>query len=102
MSTSSDILAWRIPWIEEPGRLQSMGSQRDGHDEAADTIHKFAFIFHETRSWKSGIMWLLSLSPARLFRDLCAPFQTGSLGSSGTNGPALCGMSPIVAGTKTS
>ena len=26
------ILAWRIPWTEEPGGLQSMGSQRDGHD----------------------------------------------------------------------
>ena len=28
----SSILAWNIPWIEEPGRLQSMGSQRVGHD----------------------------------------------------------------------
>ena len=28
----SSILAWRIPWTEEPGRLQSMGSQRTGHD----------------------------------------------------------------------
>ena len=28
----SNILAWRIPWIEEPGRLQSTGSQRVGHD----------------------------------------------------------------------
>ena len=28
----SSILAWRIPWIEEPGRLQSMGSQRVRHD----------------------------------------------------------------------
>ena len=32
MATHSRIRAWRIPWIEEPGRLQSMGSQRDGHD----------------------------------------------------------------------
>ena len=32
MATHSSILAWRIPWIEEPGRLQSMGSQRVGHD----------------------------------------------------------------------
>ena len=31
MATPSSILAWRIPWIEEPGRLQSMGSQRAGH-----------------------------------------------------------------------
>ena len=32
MATPSSILAWRIPWTEEPGRLQSMGSQRVGHD----------------------------------------------------------------------
>ena len=32
MATHSSILAWRIPWIEEPGRPQSMGSQRVGHD----------------------------------------------------------------------
>ena len=28
----SSTLAWKIPWIEEPGRLQSMGSQKVGHD----------------------------------------------------------------------
>ena len=32
MATHSSILAWKIPWIEEPGGLQSMGSQRVGHD----------------------------------------------------------------------
>ena len=32
MVTHSSILAWRIPWMEEPGRLQSMGSQRVRHD----------------------------------------------------------------------
>ena len=32
MATHSSILAWRIPWTEEPGRLQSMGSQRVGHN----------------------------------------------------------------------
>ena len=32
MATYSSILAWKIPWTEEPGRLQSMGSQRVGHD----------------------------------------------------------------------
>ena len=32
MATHSGILAWRISWMEEPGRLQSMGSKRDGHD----------------------------------------------------------------------
>ena len=32
MATHSTVLAWRIPWTEEPGRLQSKGSQRVGHD----------------------------------------------------------------------
>ena len=32
MATQSSILAWKIPWTEDPGRLQSMGSQRIGHD----------------------------------------------------------------------
>ena len=32
MVTHSSILAWRIPWMEKPGRLQSTGSQRVGHD----------------------------------------------------------------------
>ena len=32
MATHSSILAWRIPWTEEPGRLQSEGSQRVGHN----------------------------------------------------------------------
>ena len=32
MATRSSTVAWKIPWTEEPGRLQSMGSQRVGHD----------------------------------------------------------------------
>ena len=32
MTTHSSILAWKIPWTEGPGRLQSMGPQRVGHD----------------------------------------------------------------------
>ena len=37
MATQSSILAWRIPWTEEPGGLQSMGLQRVGHDWATNT-----------------------------------------------------------------
>ena len=40
MATHSSILAWRIPWTEEPGRLQSMMSLRVGHD------FTFTFTFH--------------------------------------------------------
>ena len=39
MLTHSSILAWRIPWTEKPGRLQSMGSQRVGHNWEASLTH---------------------------------------------------------------
>ena len=39
MATHSSTLAWKIPWTEEPGRLQSMGSHRVGHDWAH--MHRF-------------------------------------------------------------
>ena len=39
MATHSSILAWRIPWMEEPGGLQSTGSQRVGHDWATSLTH---------------------------------------------------------------
>ena len=38
MATHSNTLAWKIPWIEEPGRLQSMGSQRVGHNWATSLL----------------------------------------------------------------
>ena len=39
MATHSSILAWKTPWMEEPGRLQSMGSQRVGYDWATSLSH---------------------------------------------------------------
>ena len=38
MDTHSSIVAWKIPWTEEPGELQSMGSQRVRHNWATNTI----------------------------------------------------------------
>ena len=49
MVTHSSILAWKIPWIEEPGKLQSMGLQRVRHDWATNT---FTFI---PEAW--GLTW---------------------------------------------
>ena len=43
MELHSSTLAWKIPWMEEPGRLQSMGSLRVGHDWATSL---FTFCFH--------------------------------------------------------
>ena len=39
MAIHSSILSWRISWTEEPDRLQSMGSQRAGHDLATEPVH---------------------------------------------------------------
>ena len=39
MGTHSSILAWRIPWTEEPGGLQSMGLQRVGHNIVIEHAH---------------------------------------------------------------
>ena len=41
MATHSSSLAWKIPWMEEPGRLQSMGSQRVGQDWVTSLVHWF-------------------------------------------------------------
>ena len=41
MATHSSILAWRIPWTEEPSGLQSMGLQRVRHDSATSTFTNY-------------------------------------------------------------
>ena len=41
MPPHSSILAWKIPWAEEPGGQQSMGLQRVGHDWATEQVYKF-------------------------------------------------------------
>ena len=40
MATQTSILAWKIPWIEKPGRLEFMASPRVGHDLATKTTQK--------------------------------------------------------------
>ena len=49
MVPHSSILAWKIPWMEEPGGLQSMGSQRVGHDWGT-SLSPFTFM-HWRRKW---------------------------------------------------
>ena len=45
LATHSNILAWRIPWTEEPSRLQSMGLQRVGQDRATNTFTFSLYVF---------------------------------------------------------
>ena len=54
MATHSSTLAWRIPWREEPGRLQSMGSQRVGHNWA--TFKKNFYYLFYTLGFLNGSM----------------------------------------------
>ena len=49
MAPHSSTLAWKIPWMEEPDGLQSMGSQRVGHDWAT-SLSLFTFM-HWRRKW---------------------------------------------------
>ena len=49
MATHSSILAWRIPWAEEPSSLQSMGSQRDGHNWANNTHTHTHWFWHQQK-----------------------------------------------------
>ena len=51
MATHSSILAWRIPWTEEPGRLQSMGSQRVGHDWVTLLTYLLTYGFSVSALW---------------------------------------------------
>ena len=51
----SSTLAWKIPWTEEPGRLQSMGSLRVGHDWAT-SLSLFTFM-HWRRKWQPTLAW---------------------------------------------
>ena len=50
MAPHSNTLAWKIPWTEEPGRLQSMGSLRVGHDWVT-SLSLFTFM-HWRRKWQ--------------------------------------------------
>ena len=56
MATHSSTLAWKIPWMEKPGRLQSMGSLRVGHDWAT-SLSLFTFL-HWRRKWQSTPVFL--------------------------------------------
>ena len=57
MATHSSILAWKIPWMEEPGRLQSMGSLRVGHDFTFTFTFHFNALEKEMATHSSTLAW---------------------------------------------
>ena len=63
MATHSSTLAWKIPWMEEPGRLQSMGSRRVGHDWVT-SLSLFTFM-HWRRKWQPTPVFLPGESQGR-------------------------------------
>ena len=60
MATHSSIIAWRIPWTKEPGRLESMGLQKVGHDRAQSTISFLPFKINIDKEF--NIFFFLPLS----------------------------------------
>ena len=54
MPTHSSILAWRIPWMEEPGGLQSVGLQRAGHNRATSPSLSFT-MEHRVQLWRNAL-----------------------------------------------
>ena len=59
MATHSNILAWKIPWMEKPGGLQFMGSQRVRHDWAADTHTLCSAMEFSRQEYWNGLSSLL-------------------------------------------
>ena len=63
MAPHSSTLAWKIPWMEEPGRLQSMGSRRVGHNWVT-SLSLFTFM-HWRRKWQPTPVFLPGESQGR-------------------------------------
>ena len=63
MAPHSSTLAWKIPWMEEPGGLQSMGSLRVGHDSV--TLLPFFTFMHWRRKWQPTPVFLPEESQRR-------------------------------------
>ena len=89
LATHSSILDWRIPWTEEPGGLQSMGSQRGKHDWATFTLYKDHS--HQT-GWK---LLRVSVERRETWPTAWAAFSIRELeGTGGREGRSLGAVRP--------
>ena len=67
MATYYSVLAWRIPWTEEPGGLESMGSQRSWHDWVTNTFTLATFRVKQIALlYVVGLIWSLEGSPEQV------------------------------------
>ena len=82
MATHSSILAWRIPWAEEPGGLQSTGSQRVGHNWVTSLSFFLSFFTHlrnfgpKHYTYTIGLIATWVLGFQKMARNLSAPAVT--------------------------
>ena len=67
IATHSSILAWEIPWTEEPGGLQSMGLLRVGHNLATEHIFVWSWVNFSKDIIKTSISSVQSLNHVRFF-----------------------------------
>ena len=89
MATHSGILAWRIPWTEEPGGLQSMGSQSVRHDWATSLTHSLTQVLGKVllhQKWKEGKALGRDGGEERTGRFICRPWALGVSAKAGFYG----------------
>ena len=101
MAPHSSTLAWKIPWTEEPGRLQSVGSRRVGHDWVT-SLSLFTFM-HWRRKWHPTPVLLPGESQGRQGLVGCSLFISGSkrfLGCRRGFGYKMTGVWPWITGWK--
>ena len=77
----SSIIAWKISWAEEPGGLQSMGSQRVGHDWLTNTFFRNNFYFMKRSKYFHICVWV-SAQLLQSCPTLCDPVEYKTPGSS--------------------
>ena len=116
MATRSSIRAWRVPLTEEPGELQSMGSQRVGQDLAAKQQRNSGLVtpvaylpfpslpvdksIQEVSLWGVGLDWLYHRLPGCLGSFLCISFKVKPLFSQPFSFlVALCGGLEVATGS---
>ena len=92
MASHSSVLAWRIPWIEEPGRLQFMGSQRVGHD--LSDLARMHAPYSQLHSFHSLTQQMLL--QATLANCYCLGWCDAKLKSRDFREPQVCDLVPYV------